>query len=763
MKSFGLLRTNVGLTTNIKIMVDSNYNLSLDSIDSTSELSDDKFKNVKFNKDNYYDELIPYFYKDLPKNIAFFIKNEDNELSSMSDDFSLQYNEIYNYGARNIVNNKDYSEEYEYFAPLYIGNTLPKNFIIFRVDGAGLGVLNKDTFESDIIKNLKFVKSFNLTLKSKLGEWFDRNFNNNEFFPKSPLEIDFRNLEFSSWNGIEYKSGGYISKTRFIEDILGQEREIFEMEKLIFDSYQESGVVFPNILNMSFLFDDTPSNENEKRKWSLNRYLGFYLDDMVLHQTISPYSPPKLKDGLTIENNVFSPSEVDPFVDGYSQDRIYYVEHKGNYYKVETFQEQGEVELNEVNNSEGFISEEYITPTITKWKVIAPVEINDINELNNNHGVINSDKVLVDENGTPIDIEGFDDADIWLIEIDGICHNLVKEDGEIKLVTDYSFEFNENDFRYKVAGIENKVQTIVDKNNDPVKFNIYKLSFSDIRDFDTNIVDTEYSKYEYEKKDELTQTDETKMYVTDLNSNSNPKDLDDFVYNGEVTNIPVSSEYTANYETFKITDNNLSPIWNINPIYCRWVYQNSLSANDYPYLLNNSEVFEEYNRTVNPFESRPIRSQRNLDYFYTINSSSMDYIHHSLHVEGYNTASNVDDEYKFDLNEYVNGDYDYFDSFFNTYTLFDNGNIKRNIKKYSEFNKGDKSIPNSTLFKGIEFYLYNVESINLDDIKIINFLFYYQIMIILLIIMVVSLHRIILWSGIRLINGLWKILIKLVI
>ena len=63
MNSFALLRTNVGLTTNIKVMIDSNYNLSLDSIESNESLSIDKLKRVKFNKTNYYDELVPYFYK----------------------------------------------------------------------------------------------------------------------------------------------------------------------------------------------------------------------------------------------------------------------------------------------------------------------------------------------------------------------------------------------------------------------------------------------------------------------------------------------------------------------------------------------------------------------------------------------------------------------------------------------------------------------------------------------------------------------------
>ena len=154
MKSFGLLRTNVGLTTNIKLMVDSNYSLSLDSIDSADELSLDKYKNVSFIKTNYYDELIPYFYKGLPSEIAYSIKY-DNDVDTMSDEFSEQYDEIYQYGARNIVSNKNYKEEFEYFAPLYITNNLPKKFIIFRVDGPGLGVLSKENFTSEIINNLK--------------------------------------------------------------------------------------------------------------------------------------------------------------------------------------------------------------------------------------------------------------------------------------------------------------------------------------------------------------------------------------------------------------------------------------------------------------------------------------------------------------------------------------------------------------------------------------------------------------------------------
>jgi len=121
MKSFSILRTNVGLTTNVKVMVDSNYNLFLESINSVSNLNIAKYKRFSFNKENYYDELVPYFWNSIPTQLSYFIKNEDDE-EIMSTDFSSQFDDLYSFGGRNISNNKNYTEEYEYFAPLYINN-----------------------------------------------------------------------------------------------------------------------------------------------------------------------------------------------------------------------------------------------------------------------------------------------------------------------------------------------------------------------------------------------------------------------------------------------------------------------------------------------------------------------------------------------------------------------------------------------------------------------------------------------------------------
>ena len=207
-------------------------------------------------------------------------------------------------------------------------------------------------------------------------------------------------------------------------------------------------------------------------------------------------------------------------------------------------------------------------------------------------------------------------------------------------------------------------------------------------------------------------TDETKMHTINHESTSFPKDYNDYKINGNVVNIPAASEYTANGETFRLVDDNLSTLWRKNPERVKWGFQNSISSNDYPYLLNNSFSAEDYNRTANVHDPKPHRHERNLDYFLTINPSSNDYSHNSLHV--------VDDESIFSLDRYLGLGYDldYFSYFFGKKTDFDSGNETINTKKWSYFNSGDNSIPNLTLFRGLKFKLYDVDGVKITDGKI---------------------------------------------
>jgi hypothetical protein len=769
MKSFAILRTNVGLTTNVKIMVDSQYNLSLDSIDSIPELKNSKYKKLSFNKNNYYDELVPYLWRDLPAETAYSIKY-DNDNNTMTTDFSNQYDEIYQYGARNIIDNKNYLEEFEYFAPLYlIKDKLPSGFIIFRVDGPGLLDLDRFNFKREIVNKLKTVKLFDFSKKTNLGEWLNNNFVDNEFFPETPFDMSFDRLEFSEWNGIDYKTGGYTSKSLFLDDFLEKENEIFEFEKFVFDNYKQTGTIFPNILNFSFLFDDTPATGDLLRKWSINRYYGFYLDGMDLMKTVSPYSTPKLKGGVKITsgNILESSDQLSPFVDGWDSNKDYYVEYLGKYYKVEKFTQDIRYSLfssrvriplsfrfvpklggrgsglfgrpvQSISVSRNLFYDEIITPIVDKWRIISTMDLTGKeSSLNKNTAIVDSNKRLVDYDGNKVEIEDFDLADVWIIDIDGVYHNIIKEDGYLKLNTDYEFSFKENTYTYWInisdPSYTRSVSFILNKGETPKKFNIYRLNFTDIKDFDDKVVDTEYSKFEYEEKEQITNTDETKMYFVNLNEN--PVGPEEFVYKNETENIPVSSEYTANHETFKIENNDLTPLWRKNPIYCRWVYNNSLSANDYPYLLNNSKLFERFNRTTNTYDSELIRGERSLDYFYTVNSSTFSYLHHTLHVEN-NNDGGIDLNFFFDFDKYLGKDtyitgtnsvnlynLDYFTWFFERKTSFLNNTLKRNVTKYSLFNPGSLDYPNSTLFRGIKFSIYDVENIrknNDGNIDVIN-------------------------------------------
>jgi hypothetical protein len=744
MNSFGLLRTNVGLTTNIKVIVDSSYNLHLDSIDSISELSLAKYKKFSFSKDKFYDDLLSSFWNGLNIELSFKIKyEEDNTL--MTTDFQYQYDELYQYGAKNIVSNKFYKEEFEYFAPLYVNKSkIPSNFIIFRIDGPGLLKLNKDNFKTEIISKFKTIKLFDMSKKTSLGQWIDLNFINNEFFPTSPLNINFNRYTFSKWNGINYYSGGYISKSFYLDNFLEEQQEIFNFEKFIFDNFKNNSIVFPNIINFSFLFDDTPANEFELKKWSLNRYYGFYLNSLDLLSTISPYKPAYLKNGVKIgdNNELILNGNDNPLVEDWRDDKYYYIEYINNYYKLEKFTKNIET-ITKTEVSSGVWTDIKTNKTINVFKIISPISLKDKeNFINKNSGIIKNKKLYY-QDGTKFIIPNFNFGDVHIIEINERFHNIfLNSEGFLEINSDYEFEFYDTTYKYYI----NKSNSIYTgqvnieplPNEIPKKFNIWRLNFTDIKDFDDRIVDTEYSKYEYEKIDTLTETDETKMYVLDLEDNTFPKKFINYKYidRNKNINIPVSSEYTANHETFKISNGELSDIWRKNPLYCRWVYNGSLSNNDYPYLLNNSLIFEQWNRTTNIYEEKVSRKDRNLDYFYTINSSTASYLHHTLHVENVESGE-IDRDFDFDFHKYFGIDtyitgtnsintynIDYFDWFFTKKSNFLNNKIVKNTKKYSTFLSGNQNIPNKTLFRGIEFKISEITSIhkitNTNKIELIN-------------------------------------------
>ena len=728
MKSFSVIRTNPGLTTNTKVIVTASYSLYMEAIESSAELSASKYKHMLFNKDNYYDELVPHFFKGTPPDIAFHVKYEDDS-DQMFNTFDHQFDDIYQMGCK-YISDTFYSEEFECFAPLYIfKNAIPENFIILRVDGPGIIDLTKDNFKTELLNKFKCVKVFDLTPKSNVGEWIKKNFKDNPSYPTTPLELDWRQLEFSKWSGIEYESGGYCSKSFFLDETMSTEQTFHAFESLVSSGYKNNKVVFSNIVNFSFLFDDTPATSKALRKWSINRYFGFYIDKFEEILSVSPYQAQKIVNGSVIKtgNILETPDGGDPFIGGWTINS--YVEIYGVFHKVEQFTETIAVNKR-TSQRKGLSSDIDSTETITKYRIIADQDLTGLEGLIDANVInIDSTNVLSFTNNQLSYaklVEESNKCDLFLININEKWHVLrVNDSNQIVIQSDYAFKLTELTFEYWINEGDSSYRTIlpliIDEDNQPPVFKIYKINFTDIKDFDTNIVDTNFSKYEYEKSDSLTETQQLKLYTKDLESNEDPRRLSEYVYNKKMVHIPASSEYNATGELFEIENNQLNTLWRKNDISVKWGYQNSNAHFDDPYRMNNSLVGDDFNRTANTFETRPVRMENNLDYFYTINSSTTSYIEQSLHVQILDSNGNLDTTFKFNPDLLFNGitmsygtysgTISYFSSLFNKKESLGNNTILRNTKKHSNFNTGDSVVTNHTIFKGIKFYLYAVDKL----------------------------------------------------
>lgn len=705
MKSFSLLRTNVGLSANVKVVIDSDSRITIDSIDSDPSLSNSNFKKKSVSPVDSIGDIYAAYFRSFPKELIFKVKfDKDDDL--MFRDFENQIDPIYLSGASNIGNNKDYSEEYEFFSPLWIErNNIPKCFVVFRVDGPGLVDIKGENFKQEILDKLKFVKYYDLKGDNKISQWLKRNYEDNDQFPTSSLWIDFRDSEFSYWSGIDLTTGLYTTKASILNNFLANEQTYFDFQKMVFGMYENSNLIHPNILNLNFLFNDNPSSKNSLRKWTLNRYYGFYFEDIDMMKGISLYQPELLSPDIFIDSNniLSSTSSSSPFLEEWRIKDFTWIQIKGDFYKVE----------------------KKISNQTSSWQIISSTSFAGLtsSSINNNIWTINtSNNLKIKNTSLPCDIqtleqdvviENFDSADIWALMIDNNFFRIIQNsEGSYQILSDGGFRLTGNTGEYftNFPDPNNIVSfELLNPDSKPKVFGIYRFKFLDIKDFDTDIIDTIYSRYQYELSSSLNlRTDENKFYLTDFKDTSNPKDYEKFNFSNNIGYLPVSSEYTSNDETFKIEQNKLTELWRKNPVYLKWGFKNSLSTNDYPYLLNNALLSETFNRTVDTFLALPDRISRNLDYFYNLNPDGKSYSFFSLNIQDDNT------NYYFDLNYYLSNTEDYFEKVFGkTYSLYPQTLQKTN--KWSKFNTGDQRIPNYTLFKGIKFSLSEVDSIVLDS------------------------------------------------
>lgn len=338
MPTVGLLRTNPKLTSNAKIVVDTDDQVYLDVI-ATDSLSHNRFSRIKVNPSNQlaYD-LYKFFGKGtVPSSIIYETARVSSDLDIVTTP-DYQFEHQYNYGAAKLPT-AFYQGSNSIFAPLLIDKELPRYFVIFQVEGAKAlafernpsilipnvtylfqgsagSILSYDNQSYPIGSTFKVSQDggsnyqisgngwiqisdpdyeFQHSLSSdtirkqfisdsKIVKVFDLyNSNIGKYvlshigdtkYTSNPINIDFIKKEIS-YTGINLKNGIVSTITERMNGIIEKELSIIDFDEYITQGFERNNLLSPNILNLEYCFD---TNSEGK----INRYFGLYVDTLDL-------------------------------------------------------------------------------------------------------------------------------------------------------------------------------------------------------------------------------------------------------------------------------------------------------------------------------------------------------------------------------------------------------------------------------------------------------------------------------------------------
>ena len=133
--SFGVLRANPRISGNVKITVDSNDDIWLNSIDSNAEMSNRAYKAFRISPESSFDRDLYTFFDNgqTPPQFVFGLSGEGNPVQNQIENISAQYNFTYSAGVAPLVSDR-YPEDFSYLAPFWLGEDIPDYFVIFKVN-----------------------------------------------------------------------------------------------------------------------------------------------------------------------------------------------------------------------------------------------------------------------------------------------------------------------------------------------------------------------------------------------------------------------------------------------------------------------------------------------------------------------------------------------------------------------------------------------------------------------------------------------------
>lgn len=263
---FSLQRTNVRLTGNIKLVVTENKKY-LETIDSTLELSRSVYKGIEYNDDiSYTANLTSLTSKLSEKNELYAVPDETSV--ELANHLSDQYHHIYDYGCYSSIS-QIVKTSFRCFAPIHITRDdvdlkqLPEAFHIYRLPAVNSDASPNadDALQGTIASDATLVKSFDLSFMTDMMS----------DMKNSKLRVRFD--EGITTGGLDANVGVYTSKQESgIESILANERTLVEFENYVTNSFQRNEMIFSNIMNLEFAFDDADTASD------FSRYIGVYVN-----------------------------------------------------------------------------------------------------------------------------------------------------------------------------------------------------------------------------------------------------------------------------------------------------------------------------------------------------------------------------------------------------------------------------------------------------------------------------------------------------
>jgi len=259
-----LSRSFIPVSSVITLQVNSEGELYMDKLYSASSNSQQGYRrrctNLGFEKD------ISRFCSTLSKPSIYQLPNQDYEVSTTN--LSEQYLTDFNSG---VSINRETQESFRMFAPLWLKDTIPSYFAIFRRSATNNS--------KDLLEGASLVKMIDIQ-STELGPYLN-NLISNENFSKPPLEVSINQGYQLKWNGVSVETGYWVSHTEFIGVDIQDGLSDFEFNEILSSGFSRGLIVNPQLLNIEFLFDDVESGIYE-----INQYFGMYCDDIELSRFI---------------------------------------------------------------------------------------------------------------------------------------------------------------------------------------------------------------------------------------------------------------------------------------------------------------------------------------------------------------------------------------------------------------------------------------------------------------------------------------------